>query len=201
MAKANDDIEQAMMLAWSRVKRARTRLWTDQMIIGEGLLKGRKWAMRQAKTNKPEGKAYSLAFNEWLKEHNMSDMDGSDRAKLLQIMEERPAIEEYRANVLSPHERATLNNPTAFWRKWKAWGRPKKPKTTGARLRQTNEHLQARITELEEEVQHRGKRIQDLEQELHLLRGEREDSSVSPTAASGSGDDKTEPDLKMVVEH
>jgi hypothetical protein len=37
-------------------------------------------------------------------------MDKSDRAKLLQLMEERPAVEEWRAG-LPEYERRSLNHP------------------------------------------------------------------------------------------
>src|SRR6516165_8463649 len=148
--KVNEDVQQAMMLAWNRVKRGRTRQWSDWMVVGEGLLVGRKWAMRQAKANRPESRKYALAFNEWLRRWKMDDMDKSDRAKLLQIMEERLAVEEYRQNVLTKHERDTVNSPTLFWRKWRASDR-RKHRPTGTRLRRTNEQLQARVAELEEE--------------------------------------------------
>jgi hypothetical protein len=86
------------------------------MTIGEGLLEGRRWAMQQAGTNRPEGKGYVVAYAEWLKRYRVDDMDKSDRAKLLQLMEERPAVEEWRAT-LTDYERRNLNNPTIAWRK------------------------------------------------------------------------------------
>ena len=46
--------------------------------------------MQMAGTNKPEGKGYVTAYSEWLKRYRVDDMDKSDRAKLLQLMEERP---------------------------------------------------------------------------------------------------------------
>jgi hypothetical protein len=166
MTKHTNAIELAMTLAWSRVKRTHSRLWTDWLIIGEGLVIGRTWAMRQAQTNRPEGEGYALAFNEWLKQHKMTDLDKSDRAKLLAIMEERAAVEEFR-QTLTKQERDLLNNPTALWRKWRAWERPKRKKAApgGARLRQINEQLQARITELEQDLEERDARIRKLEME------------------------------------
>ena len=117
-----------MMLGWGRVKRAQAGMWSEWMIIGEGLLAGRHWAMRQAKVNRPEGRGYCLALSEWLERWKVHDMDNSDRAKLLQLMEERPAVEEWRAS-LTPHERRNLNNPTIVWRKWKALGRARQSKS------------------------------------------------------------------------
>jgi hypothetical protein len=154
-----DRIGKAMQAAWQRVKKAQTRMWSDWMTIGEGLLEGRRWAMQQAGTNRPEGKGYTVAFAEWLREYRVDDMDKSDRAKLLQLMEERPAVEEWRST-LTDYERRNLNNPIVVWRKWTAATRVKKPKprTAGAsasehgRAQATIEQLQARLKELEEEL-------------------------------------------------
>jgi hypothetical protein len=154
-----DQIGHAMMLAWGRIKKSQARMWGDWMTIGEGLLEGRRWAMQQAGTNKPEGKGYVMAFAEWLKRYKVDDMDKSDRAKLLQLMEERPGVEEWRAT-LTDYERRNLNNPTIAWRKWTAATRVKKPKPRSAgvsaaeysRARAMVEQLQGRVTELEEEL-------------------------------------------------
>src|SRR5262245_4352584 len=154
-----DQIGRAMQAAWTRVKKAQSRMWGDWMIIGDGLLEGRRWAMQKAGTNKPEGKGYVLAFNEWLTRFKVDDMDKSDRAKLLQLMEERPAVEEWRVS-LSDRERRNVNHPLIVWRKWTAATRVKKPKPRSAGVSPT-EHgraqtkiseLQARNAELEEEL-------------------------------------------------
>jgi hypothetical protein len=154
-----ENIGHAMMLAWGRVKKAQARMWGEWMTIGEGLLAGRQWAMRMADTNKPEGKGFVMNFSEWLKRFKVDDMDKSDRAKLLQIMEERPAVEEWRAT-LPDKERMGLNNPTVVWRKWTAATRVRKPKSRTAavsatehgRARATIAELQARNNELQEEL-------------------------------------------------
>jgi hypothetical protein len=157
-----DHLEQmgiAMMKAWARVKKERKRRWSEWMIIGEGMVEGRNWAIRQAGSNGPEGKGYNLAFAEWLTRYKVDDMDKSDRAKLLQLMEERPAVEAWRAD-LPDEERLNLNNPTSVWRKWNATTRVKKPKSPDAalsagesrRARGLIEQLQARVEELEQEL-------------------------------------------------
>ena len=153
-----DQIGRAMQAAWARVKKAQTRMWGDWMTIGEGLLEGRRWAMQMAGTNRPEGKGYVTAFGEWIKRYKVDDMDKSDRAKLLQLMEERPAVEEWRAG-LPDYERRSLNHPVIVWRKWTAATRVKKPKPRTAavsasehgRAQAIIEQLQARISEVEEE--------------------------------------------------
>jgi hypothetical protein len=54
-----------------------------------------------------------MAYAEWLKRYKFDDLDKSDRAKLLQLMEERPAVEEWRTT-LPDHERRNLNNPVVI---------------------------------------------------------------------------------------
>jgi hypothetical protein len=100
-----------------------------------------------------------VAYAEWLKRWHVEDMDKSDRAKLLQLMEERPAVEEWRAT-LTDYERRNLNNPIVVWRKWTAATRVKNPKPRMAsvsgsehgRAQAMIEQQQARIVELEEEL-------------------------------------------------
>src|SRR5262245_60248065 len=104
-------IGRAMMMAWARVKKSQSRMWGEWMTIGEGLFEGRRWAMKVAATNKPEGKGYTLAFGEWLKRYKVDDMDSSDRAKLLQIMEERLAVEEWRADLLIMSAGRSITRP------------------------------------------------------------------------------------------
>jgi len=82
----------------------------------------------------------------------------SSPSQLLQLMEERPAVEEWRAG-LTDYERRTLNHPVIVWQKYTAATRVKKPKSRSAgisateagRAQATIEQLQARNTELEEE--------------------------------------------------
>jgi len=154
-----DQISRAAQAAWRRIKTSQARAWGDWMTIGDGLLEGRRWAMHMAGVNAPEGKGYALAFGEWLTKYHLADMDAGDRAKLLQLVEERPAVEAWRAT-LTDKERRNLNNPTTVWRKWHAATKVKKPKsrlagtsaTEHGRAVATIEQLQARNTELQEEL-------------------------------------------------
>jgi len=76
-------------------------------------------------------------------------MDKSDRAKLLQLIEERPAVEEWRST-LTDYERRSLNHPVIVWRKWTAATRVKKPKQRTASV-SASEHgrAQAMIEQLQ----------------------------------------------------
>jgi hypothetical protein len=153
-----EQVARAMTAAWGRIKKARNRAWGEWMTIGEGLMEGRRWAMQKAGTNKPEGKGYAAAYGEWLARYRVDDMDKSDRAKLLQLMEERPAVEAWRGS-LGTEERLNLNNPTSVWRRWHATTRVTKPKSRAAalsagessRARGLIEEYQERIAELEQE--------------------------------------------------
>jgi acyl-homoserine lactone acylase PvdQ len=115
--------------------------------------------MQVANVNRPEGKGYGTAFNEWLRRYKVDDMDKSDRAKLLRLMEQRPAIEEWRGT-LTTSERLNLNNPTLAWRRWTADTRVKnpRPRTAGVsamehgRAQAMVQQLQARTEELEQEL-------------------------------------------------
>jgi hypothetical protein len=167
MMKNSDTIGRAMQSAWVRIKKAQTRMWSDWTIVGEGLLAGRHWAMRTADANKPEGKGYVTAYSEWLKRYKVDDIDKSDRAKLLELMEERLAVEEWRAT-LTDHERRSLNHPTTVWRKWKAATRVNnKSRTVSAkemqRARAIIAQLQGRVEELEEELVAARSKIAELE--------------------------------------
>ena len=48
--------------------------------------------------------AFVMAFSEYLKRWRVDDLDKSDRAKLLQIMEDRPGVEEWRATLPDQHK-------------------------------------------------------------------------------------------------
>jgi hypothetical protein len=109
----DDQIVELGRAAWERRKQGAD--WEDWKAVGAALLVGRREAMREAQTNEPAGKAYSKAFSDWLKAHHFDDIDKSDRAKLLQMMEKLEDVEAYRAS-LSPAERMRLNHPNSVWR-------------------------------------------------------------------------------------
>jgi hypothetical protein len=166
MTSNDDQLARAAMLAWGRIKRTQSRNWSEWMTLGEGLLAGRNWAMSTVETNRPEGKGYVLAFHEWLRRWRVNDLNKADRGNLLRVMEERPAIEEWRTNTLTDVERRKYNNPTVVWHKWKSLGRPRsRSSPEGARLRRANEQLQERIAELEQELRNARKTIAQLESE------------------------------------
>lgn len=147
--------------AWKRLKK--TKDYNDWLKVGEALQCGREWAMRQAQANKPEGKAYNMAFSEWLQRYKLDDLDKGDRSRLFQVMDALPQIEEWR-RTLTLTERLKLNHPNAVLRKFKSAFEipdPSKPVKPGLRdavaelseenlkLKNENEKLKAHIEEIE----------------------------------------------------
>jgi hypothetical protein len=139
--------------AWRRLKKDKN--YNDWLKVGEALQVGREWAMHQAGVNKPEGKGYNVAFGEYLMKYKIDDMDQGDRSRLFSVMDNLPAIEEWR-RTLTLTERMKLNHPNAVLRKWKAHIEPEKPKSGKPTLRDSvitleeeNAALKAHIDELE----------------------------------------------------
>lgn len=142
--------------AWKRLKR--TKDYHDWIKVGEALQVGREWAMTQARSNQPVGKAYNMAFGEWLQTYKLHDMDKGERSRLFNIMDVRADIEKWRAT-LTITERLKLNHPSVIMRKFKAATEIPKPKDDAEKkpglkeanveLSGENERLKAHIAELE----------------------------------------------------
>jgi hypothetical protein len=143
--------------AWKRHKNDAT--WLDWLAIGGALSIGRQDAMAAASTNRPSGSAYNAAFGEWLERHGFHEIDKGDRSRLFDVMDNLPAIEQWRGTLASTL-RLRLNHPNSVLRKWKAATvvkPPKKPKPTlrdsVANLSEENAVKDQRITELEARVE------------------------------------------------
>lgn len=138
--------------AWKRLKK--TKDYNDWLKVGEALTVGREWAMNQAQTNKPEGKAYNMAFGEWMERYKLGDMDKGDRSRLFEVMVALPQIEEWR-RTLTMTERLKLNHPNAVLRKWKvAWEVPdpnKPAKPAKPNLRDSVATLSEEVLQLKSE--------------------------------------------------
>jgi hypothetical protein len=132
-------VERQATEAWKRLKREKS--WNDWLKVGEGLQSGREWALHQAMTNQPIGKAYNMAFGEWLTRRKLDDMDKGDRSRLFAVMDNLGNIEQWR-QTLTFTERLKLNHPNAVWRKWKAANEPETPKEPKPGLKDANIRLQ-----------------------------------------------------------
>ena len=102
-------VAQQGTLAWKRLKREKN--WHDWLKVGDAMLVGREWAMRQAETNQPQGRGYNTAFGEWLARYKMDDMDKGTRSRLFEVIDNMTLIEEWR-RTLTLTERLALNHPT-----------------------------------------------------------------------------------------
>ncbi len=152
--------------AWTRHKKDNT--WNGWMEVGETLDVGRRVAMRQAFTNQPKGKGYNDAYGRWLRENGFiidgnkdESLHETTRARLLSCVENRGAIEAWRAT-LPLRERMRLNHPESVWKKWSAYekakavdpdvpGKPKKPglKEEVVALQEENDALNAKLRKME----------------------------------------------------
>ena len=95
------------------------RDWSDWLKVGAALAAGRTEAMEIANTNGPKGRKYNRAFGDLLKDEQLGTdrLDSATRNQLLQIEENKSAIEEWR-ETLHPTQRLKLNHPSAVWRNW-----------------------------------------------------------------------------------
>jgi hypothetical protein len=143
--------------AWKRHKNDAT--WLDWLAIGQALSIGRQDAMAAASTNRPSGSAYNAAFGAWLERHGFHEIDKGDRSRLFDVMDNLPAIEQWRGTLASTL-RLRLNHPNSVLRKWKAETvvkPPKEPKPTlrdsVANISEENAVKDQRIAELEARVE------------------------------------------------
>jgi hypothetical protein len=81
------DATQVIAVARDAITRlAAGQCWQDYRAVGGALAIGRIEAMRTANTNKPEGRAYAVAFSDWLRHTGLDQIekiDKSTRARLL----------------------------------------------------------------------------------------------------------------------
>jgi hypothetical protein len=105
--------------------------------------------MNAAQTNRPEGRAYTETFSEWLRLYKLDTIDKSARHKIFYVMAHRPAIETWRATHLTQLQRLELNHPVTVLRKWQKETKATKPKPLRPNYVGENEALAEQIRELE----------------------------------------------------
>ena len=177
MAMHEDAVERVCRqgtLAWQRLKKDKN--WTDWIKVGEAHMVGRDWAQRIAGTNRPQGKAYNMAFGEWLQKYKFDDMDKGDRSRLFAVMDNLGQIEEWRMT-LTLTERLKLNHPNAVLRKWKAHMAPEARTESG----EPKPTLRDSVVNLSEEVAAKDREIANLKTHIAELEAAREAAVPSAT--------------------
>jgi len=148
--------------AWQRLKKDKN--FEDWRTAGQAVVTARQWAMNEAGTNQPIGSRYNALMADWLARYGLDDMDKGARSRLVEMMDNIGAIEEWR-KTLTLTERLSLNHPNSVVRKWKAATTiketdPAEPKETVrtelakaleriAELEAENAQLKAHVEELE----------------------------------------------------
>jgi hypothetical protein len=99
--------------------------WELTKQVGAGLVEVRRLAMSRAMTNSPYGRAYTAIHPQILAASKLDQRikDAGDRQKLIELMDNLPAVEKWLEG-LSPEDRRRWNHPTTIHRHWKASLRP-----------------------------------------------------------------------------
>jgi hypothetical protein len=94
--------------------------WSDWVAVGRALVIGRAEAMREAHTNKPEGRLYAAAFARWLAHTGLDRVAGDKgtRSHLLDLIDHLDAVETWR-KTLPVNRRLQLNHPRAVRDQWR----------------------------------------------------------------------------------
>jgi hypothetical protein len=186
--EVREHMRQEGRLAWKRIKKAGSKLWTDWLKVGETLLDGSAQAKRAAGVSKRKGKGYNTEFSKFLRDYQLDDIDGATRIHLLDLMDNRGAVEDWRNTELKPWERLEYNHPNTVWRKWKAsLTRQQSPEDADRR----RARRAATLSTLEREVQNKDRRIGELEAQVQELEAARE--TAPPAAATTPPTAESEP--------
>lgn len=102
----------------------RSNCFENWRAIGAALKIGRDFALKSSGANRPEGRNYCTAFNEWLQTHRF-EIDKSLRSAALDMIENISAIEVWRST-LTERQRRRLAGPLQNVRRWrKATAQPR----------------------------------------------------------------------------
>jgi hypothetical protein len=112
--------------AWERLQTRETATYDDWIAVGRALVAGRAIAMSEAKCNKPVGGAYSEAYGRFLREAGLASVDAPERYKIIKVVENLAAVEQWRG-CLSPAARRRCNHPSTLWTGWRRATNREKP--------------------------------------------------------------------------
>ena len=102
--------------AWRRA--GRNALFNDWIKIAEALAVGRSACMRLAARNSRFALRYNALMLQWLQERGMQEITGQERHKALAVLDQLPAILEWR-KTLTNEQRRCLNHPSAILGRFK----------------------------------------------------------------------------------
>lgn len=94
----------------------RTKSWELWTAVGAALVILRDKVLEVTHAPRPMGKAYNLVFSELLTRFNLI-IDGGTRTRLFELLENRLAVEQWRAK--HPDQARKLTHPNSVWREWK----------------------------------------------------------------------------------
>jgi hypothetical protein len=103
--------------AWESINKAQS--FDGWKTIGAALAVGKAHALRVTGANAAWGQNYSREFSAWIKEHGFERMPASTRSVAIELFENAPAIEQWRAT-LSEKQRRRLAHPLSNLRRWRA---------------------------------------------------------------------------------
>lgn len=111
--------------AWDELRRHQT--WDAWVVLGKSIDIGRAQSLLEARANRPVGYRYNKTFSSWLAANKFDDIDKSTRSRLLQCIDNLPAIQGW-LDDLKPGERADFNHPKTVLAAWKRSLTPPKDK-------------------------------------------------------------------------
>jgi hypothetical protein len=88
------------------------------LLLGEALLVGRAWAMKQAHVSKPYGRGYVTAFSRWLEESEFKTMESNRRGSLMTLAENKEEVLAW-FSALPEGRRSRPRNPEAILQAWR----------------------------------------------------------------------------------
>jgi hypothetical protein len=107
-----NDAVAAGTAAWGRLKENNRTAFADWVAVARSIKVLRDAALKAAGIDKPYGKIYSRHMAESLRQHGLDDVAVQVRSNLMQLLEQLPEIERWRAG-LDPARRRDLNHPDA----------------------------------------------------------------------------------------
>jgi hypothetical protein len=144
------------MLGSSQTKPARHL--GHYIVIGKAMVAARAEILRNLDRESPTGRAYQHDFKAWLVEYGLADMDKGARARLMELMDALPEVNEMLSG-WSDRDRRKRNHPNTIYRaleeRRRAHGRPTeirtKKRTGNSRkeLLQEIECLRAHVADIE----------------------------------------------------